>query len=56
MEPKQALPLLGFRRRKPKVVCPTSKAVRQLCRASQRWSALLTQTKSRIGHKCDMRK
>ena len=25
-------------------------------RASKRWSALLTQTKSRIGHRCGMRK
>ena len=58
MEPKEALPLLGFRRRRrSKAVCPAPQAVRQLCRnrASQRWSALLKQTKSRIGHKCGMR-
>ena len=32
--------------------------VRSVCRdrASKRWSALLTQSKSRIGHKCGMRK
>jgi len=58
MEPKAALPLLGFRRRRSKGVCPAPQAVRQLCRnrASQRWSALLKQAKSRIGHKCGMRK
>ena len=58
MERKEDLPLVGFRRRRPKGVCPASRAVRQLCRdrASKRWSALLTQTKSRIGHKFGMRK
>ena len=58
MEPKEALPLLGFRRRRSKAVCPASHAVKQVCRnrASQRWSALLKQTKSRIGYKCGMRK
>ena len=58
MERKEDLPLLGFRRRKPKGVCPASRAIQQLCRdrASKRWSALLTQTKSRIGHKFGMRK
>ena len=59
MEPKEALPLLGYRRRRSKAVCPASSAVKQVCRrtrASQRWSALLTQTKSRIGFKCGMRK
>lgn len=58
MERREDLPLLGFRRRKPKGVCPASHAVKQLCRdrASRRWSALLTQTKSRIGHKFGMRK
>ena len=53
-----ALPLLGFRRRTPKGGCPTTAAIRALCRerASKRWSALLTQTRSRIGHRCGMRK
>ena len=58
MEQPEALPLLGFRRRKSKDVCPASLAVKQVCRerASKRWSALLTQTNSRIGFKCSMRK
>ena len=58
MERKEDLPLLGFRRRRSKTVCPASQAVKQLCRnrASQRWSTLLKQTKSRIGYKCGMRK
>ena len=58
MEPARALKHLGFRRRPSKSVCPASAAVRGVCRerASKRWSALLTQTKSRIGHKCGMRK
>ena len=57
MERKEALPLLGFRRKPPKWVCPASTAVRKVCRsrASKRWSTLLTQTKSRIGAKCGMR-
>ena len=57
MEPKEALPLLGYRRRPSNAICPASCAVRNLChqRASKRWSALLTQTKSRIGHHCGMR-
>ena len=57
MEPPEALPLLGFRRRRSKYICPASPAVKQICRerASKRWSALLTQTKSRIGFKCGMR-
>ena len=57
MEPREALPLLGFRRKKCKEACPASAAVAKLCRtrASKRWSALLTQTKSRIGFKCGMR-
>ena len=56
MESREALPLLGFRRRIPKG-CPASAKVKQVCRtrASKRWSALLTQTKSRIGFKCGMR-
>ena len=57
MERAEALPLLGFRRRAPPA-CPASAAVQRVCRerASKRWSALLTQTKSRIGHRCGMRK
>ena len=57
MERAEALPLLGFRRRAPHA-CPASAAVQRVCRerASKRWSALLTQTKSRIGHRCGMRK
>ena len=57
MERAEALPLLGFRRRAPPA-CPASDAVQRVCRerASKRWSALLTQTKSRIGHRCGMRK
>ena len=57
MEPRDALPLLGFRRRRTKHVCPASAAIQKVCRirASKRWSALLTQTKSRIGFKCGMR-
>ena len=58
MERAQALPLLGFHQRAPPA-CPASAAVQRVCReqrASKRWSALLTQTKSRIGHRCGMRK
>eukprot|EP00964_Phaeocystis_antarctica_P133995 scaffold98229_cov76-Phaeocystis_antarctica.AAC.4 len=57
MERAEALPLLGFRRRAPHA-CPASAAVQRVCRerASKRWSALLTQTKSRIRHRCGMRK
>jgi len=57
MEPAEALPLLGFRRRN-RALCPARVEIKKLCRhrASKRWSALLTQTKSRIGHKCGMRK
>ena len=57
MEPRETLPLLGFRRRKLKDTCAASQAVKRVCRerASKRWSALLTQTKSRIGYKCGMR-
>ena len=57
MERAEALPLLGFRRRAPPA-CPASAAVQRVCRerASKRWSALLTQTQSRIGHRCGMRK
>jgi len=49
--------LLGFRRRN-RALCPARVEIKKLCRhrASKRWSALLTQTKSRIGHKCGMRK
>ena len=58
MEPKESLPLLTFVRRPSKAVCPASAAVKRVCRerASKRWSALLTQSKSRIGFKCGMRK
>ena len=53
MEDRSELPLLGFWRR-----CPASGAVRHVCRerAQKRRSALLTQTKSRIGFKCGMRR
>jgi hypothetical protein len=58
MERREALPLLGYRRRPNQGLCPASTSVKCICRerASKRWSALLTQTKSRIGHKCGMRK
>ena len=59
MERKEDLPLLGFRRRKrAAAVCPAPAGVKAICRdrASKRWSALLTQTKSRIGHRCGMKK
>ena len=58
MERKDTLPLLGYRRRPNQGLCPASSAVKAVCRerASKRWSALLTQTKSRIGYKCGMRK
>ena len=38
--------------------CPASPRVKSLCfkRASNRWSTLLTKTKSRIGDQCGMRK
>lgn len=54
MEPAHDLKHLGFRRRPSKGVCPASDQVKRVCRerASKRWSALLTQTKSRIGRKC----
>ena len=57
MEAREALPLLGFRRRLVKAGCPARASIQRLCRtrASKRWSALLTQAKSRIGHKCGMR-
>lgn len=57
MERREALPLLGFRRKAAKEACPASAAVKKVCRvrASKRWSALLTQAKSRIGFKCGMR-
>ena len=58
MERRGALPLLGYRRRPTQGLCPAGRAVKSICRerASKRWSALLTQTKSRIGHRCGMRK
>ena len=57
MERREDLPLLGFVRRRP-TACPARAAVIKVCRerASKRWSALLTQSKSRIGFKCGMRK
>ena len=57
MERREDLPLLGFRRRKSKAVCPAPANVKAVCRdrASKRWSTLLTITKSRIGYKCGMR-
>ena len=56
MEPIEAL--LSTRRPPNTAVCPASPRVKSLCfkRASNRWSGLLTKTKSRIGHKCGMRK
>ena len=58
MEPREAMPLLGFRSKVRKPACPASAAVVKVCRtrASKRWSALLTQSKSRIGFNCGMRK
>ena len=58
MEPIKALPLLGTRRPPNTAICPASPRVKSLCfnRASDRWSALLTKTKSRIGHTQGMRK
>lgn len=58
MERPEALFLLNFRRRKSTDTCTASSAVKRVCRerASKRWSALLTQGKSRIGHSCGMRK
>ena len=49
--------LLHFRRRAPKVTRAVPNATRKLCRhrASKRWSSLLTQTRSRIGHDFGMR-
>ena len=46
-----------FDRPRPRPICPASHLVKGVCcqRASQRWSKL-TQAKSRIGHKCGMRK
>ena len=58
MERRESLPLLGYRRRPRKGLCPASTAVVRVCRerASKRWSALLIQSKSRIGFTCGMRK
>lgn len=49
--------LQGFRRRLPHPTRIVSGPIRKLCRhrASKRWSALLTQTRSRIGHHFGMR-
>ena len=58
MEPIESLPLLGTKRPRNTAVCEVSPRVKSLCfsRASNRWSSLLTKTKSRIGFKCGMRK
>ena len=50
--------LLGTRRPPSTAVCPAIPRVKSLCfkRASGQGSALLTKNKSRIGHKCGMRK
>ena len=57
MEARSSLPFLGFRRRTLHCVA-MHLTVKALCRerALKRWSALLTQTESRIGFKCGMRK
>jgi len=49
--------LLHFHRRAPKITRAVPNATRKLCRhrASKRWSSLLTQTRSRIGHDFGMR-
>ena len=49
--------LLHFRRRAPKVTRAVPNVIRKLCRhrSSKRWSSLLTQTRSRIGHDFGMR-
>ena len=49
--------LLHFHSRTPKVTRTVPNAIRKLCRhrASKRWSSLLTQTCSRIGHDFGMR-
>ena len=56
MERARALPSSGRQRPPEGRALPAD--VRGVCRdrASKRWSALLTQSKSRIGHKCGMRK
>lgn len=53
MEAKSALTLLGFRKRVRKASLPPR--IQSICRsrAQKRWSALLTQTRSRIG--CNIR-
>lgn len=55
MEARSSLPLLGYRKRRP--FAQLRPHVKALCRARalKRWSALVTQTKSRIGFKCGMR-
>lgn len=55
MEPRNALPLLGFRRRLVRPSVTRDHPSRESA-AIVPPSALLTQTKSRIGHKCGMRK
>ena len=58
MERQEDLLLLGFRRKKSIALSRASKEIKALCRnrATKRWSTLLTQTKSRIGYNCGMRK
>ena len=58
MEPIESLPLLGSSPPRDTKPCPASPRVKSICfkRASNRWSTLLTKTKSRIGHKYGMRK
>jgi len=55
MEARSSLLLLGYRKRRP--FAQLRPQVKALCRARalKRWSALVTQTKSRIGFKCGMR-
>ena len=58
MEPVEVLPLLGSSQPVDTTSCPASPRVKSVCfkRASNRWSTLLTKTKSRIAHKHGMRK
>ena len=56
MEPAHTIPLLGFYRAHHGGVMSTEQHRLCMYRARKRWSALLTQKKSRIGFKCGMRK
>ena len=58
MEPIEALPLLESSSPVDKTPCPANPMVKSVCfkRASNRWSTLLTKTKSRIGFEHGMRK